>query len=99
MNWRVVVRPEVAEDLANAADWYDSREAGLGDQFIREVFDVLDALATGPFLASRKHPTKNVRWRYPERFPYKVIYEVIEPESLVVVAAVLHAARHERRWK
>jgi hypothetical protein len=26
-------------------------------------------------------------------------YEVIEAENLVVVAAVLHAARHERHWK
>jgi mRNA-degrading endonuclease RelE of RelBE toxin-antitoxin system len=37
--------------------------------------------------------------RYTRRFPYRVIYEVIEPENLVIVAAVLHAARHERHWK
>jgi hypothetical protein len=28
-----------------------------------------------------------------------VIYEVNEPEQIVKVAAVLHAARHERHWK
>ncbi|MBA3543849.1 MAG: type II toxin-antitoxin system RelE/ParE family toxin, partial [Chthoniobacterales bacterium] len=38
-------------------------------------------------------------WRYPKRFPYRIIYEVIEPENLVVVAAVLHAARHDRHWQ
>jgi hypothetical protein len=28
-----------------------------------------------------------------------VIYEVIEDEKTVVVAAVLHAARNDREWK
>ena len=38
-------------------------------------------------------------WRYPERFPYRVIYEVDEVGQTVKVAAVLHAARHDRHWK
>jgi mRNA-degrading endonuclease RelE of RelBE toxin-antitoxin system len=28
-----------------------------------------------------------------------VIYEVIEAESTVVIAAVIHAARHDRHWQ
>jgi toxin ParE1/3/4 len=50
-------------------------------------------------LNSRRHPRKNIRWRYPERFPYRVIYEVIEADQMVIVAAVLHAARHDRHWQ
>lgn len=50
-------------------------------------------------LNCRRHPTKNIRWRYPERFPYRVIYEVLEAEHVVVVAAVLHAGRHDRHWQ
>jgi toxin ParE1/3/4 len=49
---------------------------------------VWDSLAQNPFLNSRRHPIKNVRWRFPERFPYHIIYEVIEAEETVVVAAV-----------
>jgi hypothetical protein len=30
MNWRVDIRPEVELDMANAADWYNSRQPGLG---------------------------------------------------------------------
>jgi len=50
-------------------------------------------------LHCRRHPTKNIRWRYPERFPNRVICEVIEEERLVVIAAVIHAARHDRVWR
>lgn len=99
MSWRVVVRPEAEEDVVEAANSYDSRSEGLGAEFTDEVVRVFDALADNPFLNSRRHPRKNIRWRYPDRFPYRVIYEIIEDENTVVIAAVLHAARHDREWR
>jgi mRNA-degrading endonuclease RelE of RelBE toxin-antitoxin system len=60
---------------------------------------VWDALAENPLLNSRRHPRKNIRWRYPDRFPYRVIYEVIEARQTVIMAAVLHAARHDQYWQ
>jgi toxin ParE1/3/4 len=98
MSWRVVVRPEVADDISGAADWYDTQREGLGDELIEEVITAFDALVENPLLRSRRHPLKNIRWRYPNRFPYRVIYEVIESENTVIVLAVLHAARHDRHW-
>jgi len=68
----------------------------LGNEFRTEVLQVLDALAINPLLSSRQHPRKDIRWRYPERFPYRLIYEVQEAEQVVVIAAVFHAARHDR---
>ena len=99
MNWGIAFRPEVEQDVAEAAAWYESRQAGLGLEFIVEVIRVWDILAENPFLNSRRHPVKNIRWRYPERFPYRVVYEVDETGQTVIVAAVLHAARHDRYWR
>jgi len=98
MSWRVVIRPEVEQDVVEAAEWYESREAGLGTLFVEEVIRVWDALEENPLLNSRRQPKKNIRWRYPEKFPYRVIYEIVESEQIVVVAAVMHAARHDRHW-
>jgi toxin ParE1/3/4 len=99
MNWQVVTRPQAEDDIIETADWYDTQRAGLGDEFIEEVLLVLDAIEVNPLLHCRRHPTKNIRWRYPKRFPYRVIYEVIEEEYLVIIAAVIHAARHDRAWR
>lgn len=99
MNWLVEFRPEVEQDMAEAAAWYEARQEGLGSEFAEEVIQVWRALGENPLLNCRRHPTKNVRWRYPERFPYRIIYEVLEAERKVVVAAVLHAARHDRHWQ
>ena len=99
MNWRVEFAPEVEQDVAEAADWYEIRQPGLGAKFVEEIIRVWDALKESPLLHSRRHPKKDIRWRYPERFPYRVIYEVDETKRIVKVAAVLHAARHDRQWR
>jgi len=99
MKWRVEFRPEVEQDVAEAAGWYEARQPGLGAEFVEEIIRVWDALAENPLLNSRRHSMKDIRWRYPMRFPYRVIYEARESDRTVVVAAVLHAARHDRRWQ
>lgn len=99
MKWRVEFAPEVEQDVAEAVEWYECRQRGLGGQFVEEIIRVWDALADNPLLNSRRHGTKNIRWRYPARFPYRVIYEVSEEEHTVVIAAVLHAARHHQHWE
>ncbi|HXP59920.1 MAG TPA: type II toxin-antitoxin system RelE/ParE family toxin [Dongiaceae bacterium] len=99
MSWRVEFRPEVETDVAEAAGWYEARQPGLGDEFVEEVIRVWDALAENPLLNCRRHPSKNIRWCYPHRFPYRVVYEVVEAAQTVVVVAVLHAARHDHHWQ
>lgn len=99
MKWQVFSRPEAENDVIEIAAWYDSRRAGLGDRFVEEFLTVLDELTINPLLHCRRHPRKNIRWRYPRSFPYRVIYEVNEVEKIVVVAAVLHAVRHDREWR
>ena len=99
MSWRVVVRPEAGADVAEAAAWYDTHHTGLGDEFVEEALEVFDGLTDNPLLNSRRHPSKNIRWRYLDRFPYRVIYEILDAENTVIIAAVLHAARHERHWQ
>jgi toxin ParE1/3/4 len=99
MTWRVVIRPEVEQDLAEAAAWYNTRQEGLGIEFVEEVIRIWDLLSENPYLSARKHPRKEIRWRYPEHFPYRVIYHIDEANQTVVVVAVLHAARHDRHWK
>lgn len=91
--------PEVERDVAEAAEWYEVHQAGLGEDFVEEIIRVWDALAENPLPGCRRHPTKNIHWRYPERFPYRVIYEVNESKQVVRVAAVLHASRHDWHWQ
>jgi toxin ParE1/3/4 len=98
MEWKVVARPQAQNDLLEAADWYESRCSGLGIEFLKAVVEVLDALTLNPLMHCKQHPTKNIRWRLTKKFRYRVVYEVIEDQRLVVVAAILHVARNNNMW-
>lgn len=99
MNWQVEFRPEVRDDVSEAAHWYEARESGLGEQFVGEIIEVWEALSANPLIGSRRHPVLDIRWRYPKRFPYRVIYKIDETAKSILVIAVLHAARHDSRWQ
>ena len=58
MNWVVRFRPEVEQDMAEAAAWYEARQAGLGGEFVEEVIRVWYSLAKNPLLNSRRHPKR-----------------------------------------
>ena len=94
MKWEVVARPQAEDDIREAAEWYNAHCAGLGDEFTEEILTVFDALEINPLLHCRRDPTKNIRWRYPERFPYRVIYGVNEAKRSVIIAA-----RQDRVWQ
>ena len=42
MSYRLEVRPQVWNDIAVAAEWYDAREGGLGTEFARAVRDRIE---------------------------------------------------------
>jgi hypothetical protein len=42
----VVVRPQAEAELLAARDWYDAQRVGLGQQFVDEVVETMQAVAT-----------------------------------------------------
>jgi len=97
--WKVIFSFRVEDDVATAALWYEDKRAGLGREFLDEVIRVWRELAVNPLLAARKHQVKNLRWRYPEGFPYRIIYEVDDELRTVLVLRVVHAARDDATWR
>jgi putative addiction module component (TIGR02574 family) len=50
MSLPVVLRDEAQTEFDSAFDFYDSRKAGLGAEFVAEVQDALDRIATNPLI-------------------------------------------------
>jgi toxin ParE1/3/4 len=97
MKWQVELRPAAIADLDDAAVWYDERSAGLGREFVREVVAAISSLQSAPQRARLRHRTAGIRWIYPRRFPYQVIYRT--EGTRVVVLAILHASRSDAAWR
>ena len=97
MTWRLDIRPTALTDIQEAAAWYEERQPGLGAEFVGAVQTAIDALPQNPLLYPLRDRRRPVRWLYPARFPYRVVYHVAN--DLITVFAVIHAARHDREWK
>jgi toxin ParE1/3/4 len=97
MSRRLIVRREAETDITAAALWYDEQEAGLGFQFASEIHaDILRAVEN-PFLHLLLRQRPEVRRILSRRFPYRIFF--IVRDDAIVVFAVIHAARHDRKWK
>ena len=97
MNLRLIVRHEAEADILEAALWYESREPGLGLEVIAEIHAAIDRALENPlaYLLLRKDP--HVRRVLARRFPYRIFYTV--KSDVLVVFAILHAARDQRYWQ
>ena len=97
MSFRLELRPQASTDVFAAGAWYDEQEPGLGAEFALAVQKRLDELLENPLLPRLRDQVRRIRWVYPHRFPYHIIYRVIGETVLVI--AIVHAARHDRYWK
>jgi plasmid stabilization system protein ParE len=49
----LIIRPAAEDDLAEARDWYDAQQDGLGIEFLAAIEDVFDRIQATPELYAR----------------------------------------------
>jgi len=91
----VVVHEDAGEDLIAAAVYYESRETGLGEEFLRELSRSFDRIREHPF--SYSVIFDEYRRCLMTRFPYGVVYRI--EEKRVLVFAVGHLRRRPGYWR
>jgi toxin ParE1/3/4 len=95
MNYQLEITDAAKQDLQESYDWYETKLAGLGDDFISAVDDQIALIA--------EHPESYTVFEYDyrkvntRRFPFKVIYSV--KENLITVWSVYHHSRDIKKWK
>jgi plasmid stabilization system protein ParE len=83
-------------EIADAIDWYEEQEAGLGSEFRVSVETVVAAIEESP-LAFPVIYGSAVRRVLTRKFPYSVIYTVVG--NTVLVIAVFHSSRNPMIWR
>jgi toxin ParE1/3/4 len=92
----VIFRPQAVEDVIEAAAWYEAHAPGLGEQLIDEILSATHRAQENPELFRIVRREGNVRRVLTKRFPYRIFFSVVG--ETLYVHAVLHGARHDRRW-
>ena len=88
------ILPEVADDVAAAADWYDRKGYdGLGERFITTFYSAVTYLRENGEIYRMVYSDFRRIWLRP--FSYAVYYRY--HGELLVVSLVIHAARKPAR--
>ena len=73
---KLIVAPEVEQDVAEANAWYEGRRIGLGEEFLSCVDACIEAIRRTPEMYVTVH--ENYRRGLVRRFPYAIFYEYVE---------------------
>lgn len=92
---RVIFMPEAEDEIAAAWNWYESREPGLGEGFLRSI----DACIEGIRLHPRMYPIAIDQFRRAlvRRFPYEIFYE--PAADVLEIHAVFHCSQNPEKWR
>ena len=90
-----LLRPAAAADLEEAAAWYEEQRPGLGLEFLEAVNLAMKRVMATPKGAALVY--KDRRRVFLERFPYSLVYRLIDEQ--VVILAAAHAKRSPRMWR
>jgi plasmid stabilization system protein ParE len=94
MNYELVVKEEADRDILEAYDWYEQKQSGLGESFLKEVEWYLGIIKSNPKLYAIRN--KNRRAAVLRRFPYIIVYE--HDEQRIIVLSVFNTSQNPRKW-
>jgi len=89
-----------AIEARDAVFWYDDQQPGLADRFLAEYSGMLEQIEASPVSFSRyefNQTSHETRRAILKNFPYAVIFQIIDPENIIVLA-VAHLSRKPSYW-
>lgn len=95
MSVPAVYLPEAEDDVEAAYLHYDQQRAGLGDEFMEALREVVGRIRNNPQMYGVFR--RDIRAALLKRFPYVVYYRDRGADLLVI--AVQHGRRSSRAWR
>jgi toxin ParE1/3/4 len=98
MSQRLRFHDDALAEIASAADWYERRRQGLGEEFLDAVHARLMQLLDMPHLSGRLLGAADIPVRriLIPRFPYVIVFVDVGEEIRVI--AVMHGKRRPGYW-
>lgn len=95
--YKAVILPLAQLDIVEAADWYNTKQKGLGKRFTAEVRAKVLFIRENPLASAVRYD--DTRCAVLNVFPFMIHYTIDEPHKTIIVAAVFHTSLNPERYK
>jgi plasmid stabilization system protein ParE len=95
--YKVIILPLANLDIKEAAEWYNTKQKGLGKKFIYQIRQKVKLLKQEPQSSAIRYD--ETRTAVSDVFPFMIHYNVDESKKLITISAILHTSRNPDIWK
>lgn len=92
-NYSIIYLKKAKKELIDAWNWYEDKQIGLGDKFIKEAFQHISIIEINPTsFPSYYKPYRQLPFSI---FPYLIIFKVVK--SRIIIVSIFHTSRNPSR--
>ena len=95
--YKAIILPLAKQDISEAANWYNSKQKGLGKRFTQEVRSKVLLISQNPKISAIRYD--DVPTAVLDVFPFMIHYTVDDQNKTVIISAVFHTSLNPDRWK
>ncbi len=93
--YKLIIKPLAEEDAKDAANWYNEKLDGLGNEFLLALEAALNAIHRNPNHYQIVY--NELKRALTVRFPYGIFFTV--EEDVIYILAIIHTSRSPKVWK
>ena len=87
------LHPLATTEYIEAYEWYENKQVGLGERFLKEIKKKIEGIAAHPETYASKG-NRLFREAKIEHFPYIIIYKLYKQKQEIFINSVHHAKKH-----
>ena len=96
MSYTYLLHPLAVEDYKEAYAWYEDRQPGLGERFIKAVRLKINEIVQHPETYGSRD-RKTFREARLDFFPYLIVYKIHKRKEEIHIGSIHHTKKHPRK--
>ncbi len=93
--YKAIFSSRAQKEVAESWNWYEDRQLGLGDRFLKELTECIQGIEQTP----NRYPTRFKSYREVPIpvFPFLIIYRISERKKRVRIVSIFHTSRNPKK--
>ena len=96
MQYTYRLHPKTQNDYNEAFEWYEDKQKGLGERFMKAVRQKIEQVCINPEVYSSKG-NKKYREAPVEFFPFLIVYKVYKRKKVIFISSIKQKKKHPRK--